>query len=300
MESARCKAFVTAVEAGSFKAAADLLGYTPSGVSQLVAALEDDLGFPLLLRSRKGVVPTASGERLLPVARRMLSDEEQLYQLAGEIKGLIVGTITIAAYPSIATHWLPAVIKAFEDEYPAVEIHLMEGIAQEIREWLDTSVADLAFFSRPKQGAYHWTVLAKDPMVAVLPQDHPLAEASEYPLAQIEEESFIMPALGHDVDVMALFAESGVTPQIKFSTLENIACMAMIEKGLGMSVMNQLCTQNVTFDVAQIPVSPARHMELGMATHERKEPSPAVRRFAQFARGMLQEPEVAIDRGRKK
>lgn len=54
MESARCKAFVTAAETGSFSKAGEVLGYTPSGVSQLVTSLERELGLPLLGRNRKG------------------------------------------------------------------------------------------------------------------------------------------------------------------------------------------------------------------------------------------------------
>ena len=56
METSRCKAFFAAATLGSLTAAADRLGYTPSGVSQLITALEDDLGFKLLERDRKSVV----------------------------------------------------------------------------------------------------------------------------------------------------------------------------------------------------------------------------------------------------
>ena len=64
MESARCKAFIESVERGSFRAAADALGYTPSAVSQLVAALERELGLTLLVRSKKGVTMTSEGAKL--------------------------------------------------------------------------------------------------------------------------------------------------------------------------------------------------------------------------------------------
>ena len=86
MESARCRAFLAAVETGSLSRAAERLSYTPSGVSQLVAALEQELGFPLLVRSNKGVHPTADGARLLPVVREYLFQEEQLYQEAAETR----------------------------------------------------------------------------------------------------------------------------------------------------------------------------------------------------------------------
>ena len=73
METARCKAFLYAAKKGSLTKAADALGYTPSGVSQLITALEDDLGFKLLQRSNKGVTLTQTGTLMLPMIRQFMS-----------------------------------------------------------------------------------------------------------------------------------------------------------------------------------------------------------------------------------
>ena len=69
METARCRAFLAAAETGSFSRAAEALRYTPSGVNQLVSALEKEVGFSLFSRNTKGVALTANGELLLPVVR---------------------------------------------------------------------------------------------------------------------------------------------------------------------------------------------------------------------------------------
>ena len=61
METARCRAFLAAAETGSFSRAAEMLRYTPSGVNQLVTALEKEIGFSLFSRSTKGVALTANG-----------------------------------------------------------------------------------------------------------------------------------------------------------------------------------------------------------------------------------------------
>ena len=80
---------------------------------------------------------------MLLVVRDLLQQEERLNQLASEINGLATGTITIGSYSSIASHWLPAVIKGFTEAYPKIEIHLMEGIWKENEEWLDAKIVDL-------------------------------------------------------------------------------------------------------------------------------------------------------------
>ena len=170
MESARCKAFMYAADTGSFTKAAERLNYTPSGVSQLVGALENETGLTLLRRTRKGVTLTPDGEILLPAVREFLEKENRIYELAAEVKGLLVGSVTIAAYSSISTHWLPEVIRDFEQDYPQIEIRLMEGIRQEVTRWLDEKKADIGFLSYQEPMPYEWTPLDYDEMLAVLPK----------------------------------------------------------------------------------------------------------------------------------
>ena len=283
MESARCKAFMYAADTGSFTKAAERLNYTPSGVSQLVGALENETGLTLLRRTRKGVTLTPDGEILLPAVREFLEKENRIYELAAEVKGLLVGSVTIAAYSSISTHWLPEVIRDFEQDYPQIEIRLMEGIRQEVSRWLDEKKADIGFLSYQEPMPYEWTPLDYDEMLAVLPKDHLYASKESYPLINCETDSFIMPALGRDDDVVSLFERNGIKLNIHFTTLENFATMAMIEKGLGMSVMNNLITEKWNCDIVKIPVDPPSRITLGLAVPSYKQASPAVKRFIKYA-----------------
>jgi DNA-binding transcriptional LysR family regulator len=283
VESARCKAFMYAADTGSFTKAAERLNYTPSGVSQLVGALENETGLTLLRRTRKGVTLTSDGEILLPAVREFLEKENRIYELAAEVKGLLVGSVTIAAYSSISTHWLPEVIRDFEQDYPQIEIRLMEGIRQEVTRWLDEKKADIGFLSYQEPMPYEWTPLDYDEMLAVLPKDHLYASKESYPLINCETDSFIMPALGRDDDVVSLFERNGIKLNIHFTTLENFATMAMIEKGLGMSVMNNLITEKWNCDIVKIPVDPPSRITLGLAVPSYKQASPAVKRFIKYA-----------------
>ena len=279
----RDRAFMYAADTGSFTKAAERLNYTPSGVSQLVGALENETGLTLLRRTRKGVTLTSDGEILLPAVREFLEKENRIYELAAEVKGLLVGSVTIAAYSSISTHWLPEVIRDFEQDYPQIEIRLMEGIRQEVTRWLDEKKADIGFLSYQEPMPYEWTPLDYDEMLAVLPKDHLYASKESYPLINCETDSFIMPALGRDDDVVSLFERNGIKLNIHFTTLENFATMAMIEKGLGMSVMNNLITEKWNCDIVKIPVDPPSRITLGLAVPSYKQASPAVKRFIKYA-----------------
>ena len=200
METARCRAFVVAADTGSFSKAAEALSYTPSGVNQLVTALEKELGFPLFRRNTKGVSLTENGRLLLPSIRKFLRQEDRIFELSAEMNGLLIGSVNIAAYSSIATHWLPAVIGAFQRDYPQIHVNLLEGIWQEVAQWLDDRTADIGFLSYQEDMPYDWIPLAEDPMLALLPKDHPLARAKAYPLANCAVDRFIMPAKGCDDD----------------------------------------------------------------------------------------------------
>ena len=265
METARCRAFLAAAETGSFSRAAEMLRYTPSGVNQLVTALEKEIGFSLFSRSTKGVALTANGQLLLPVIREILHQEDKLFELSAQMNGLLIGTVTIAAYSSIATHWLPAVIRDFQENYP-----------QEVSQWLEERTADIGFLSYQENMPFEWIPLAEDPMLALLPRDHPLAGADCYPLKRCEQDSFIMPALGCDDDVEALFARNHVDPNIRYTTIENFSAMSMVEQGLGVSVMNKLITEKRICDVAMIPIDPPASITLGAALHSRADATPSV------------------------
>ena len=287
METARCRAFLAAAETGSFSKAAEALSYTPSGVNQLVTALEKELGFPVFRRNTKGVTLTENGEMLLPAVRELLRQEDRIFELSAEMNGLLIGSVTIAAYSSIATHWLPAVISAFQQDYPQIRIRLMEGIWQEVSKWLDDRAADIGFFSYQEGMPYEWIPLAEDPMLALLPKDHPLAGAEAYPLKECANDRFIMPALGCDDDVTALFAKNGIVPNVQFTTLESFSVMSMVEQGLGMSVMNELITEKRICDVVKLPLDPPSQITLGIALHSKADISPAVRMFLKYAVRML-------------
>lgn len=289
METARCKAFLAAADLGSFTKAAEALSYTPSGVSQLVNALEADLGFPLLRRTNKGVTATAEAEALMPVMREFIRQEDRIYQLSADTRGLLVGSITIASYSSIATHWMPQVISRFQADFPDVKITMLEGVRQEVLRWLEDRRADIGFMSYWDPFPYDWIPLKRDRMMALLPRSHPLAEADSFPIERCRTEKLILPAFGHDDDVMALFSEFGIVPDVAFATVESYSAFKMVEQGLGICVTNELITESWECDIAKVPIAPARSIAFGMALPSIKNASPAVKKFTEYARDIIME-----------
>lgn len=292
METSRYRAFIKAVDLGSFSKAAKELAYTPSGVSQLISALEKDVGFSVLERTRSGVKLTENGKRILPIARAIIQEEDRLFQMSAELKGLSVGSVTIGSYPSVASHWLPKVLKAFREQFPNIEIRVMEGIHQEISEWLDNKEVDFGFMSYDPRTTYDWIPLAHDPMIAVLPANHPLANEKCYPLEECSNEDFIMPGKGQDIDTLGVLSRHDLHPRIAYETIETAATLGMIEAGMGITITNSLSTEKYDFKVSKVPIEPSEAILVGIAIPDKNTCAPAARHFIEFATKRLKQSDV--------
>ena len=279
METARARAFIESAEAGSFKLAGDHLGYTPSGVSQLVTALENDLGIRLLIRSKRGVELTVEGRKILPAAKAFVRREEDLYHLASELRGLTTGTLSIASYPSIATSWLPGVVRQFQAEYPGIQINIMEGIRSEIFGHIDNQDVDMGFLIYTEPMNYEWIPLADDELIAVLPENHRLANADAYPVEECLNDKVIMTSWGDDPDIEEIFKRNNVYPEIRLTTYDCPVALAMIQMGIGMSFMNRLSTSRWNDHLVKLPLEPRHKITFGIAIKSYDHLSSAAQKF---------------------
>ena len=136
------QAFVEVADAGSFTKAAETLAYSQSGISHMVSDLERDWGVALFERSRRGVVLTGDGARLLPEARALCESFRALEATVDEVRGLETGLIRIGVFPSVAAHWIPRIIKRFSADYPGIDYKLRVGDYTEIEEWIADGKVD--------------------------------------------------------------------------------------------------------------------------------------------------------------
>jgi DNA-binding transcriptional LysR family regulator len=282
METARLKAFIEATEHGSIKAAAESLGYTPSAISQLISALEKELGLTLLKRSQKGVSLTADGEALVPLVRKYLASENEIYRFASELKGVTVGHLTIATYPSVAITWLPEIVRSFKNDYPGVQISIMESIREDIFHHFEQNKADLAFLAYSEPMPYDWISLARENVIAALPEDHELAGAKSFPVAECEHNDFILGSWGREIEILDILDRNDVHPQIKYTTYDTPATLAMVRMGLGISFVNELSAQFWNEHLVKLPLDPPQTIEFGVAVPDRGHMTGAARRFLDY------------------
>ena len=287
MDVLKCKAFVAAVDEGSLTGAGRKLGYTPSGISQLISAMESEFGFALLTRKSNGVVATREGEYIYPLAMEYIEKESEIYKAATELSGMYKGNVMIATYSSIAAHTLPPIIKEFSDLHPSINIQIEEGTKNHIERMVSSGKADLAFVSKLSNPSFVWIPFGEDRMVAVLPRTHRLAGWQTFPIDQCKNEKIIMPSEGDDADVRELLKKHGIVPNVRLTTLENYTAINMVEGGLGICIMNEGITRYWQTGTVILPVDPPSIIELGITLPSLEDAAPAVREFVLFAADKL-------------
>ena len=286
MDLDRCRALVCAIEEGSLTAAAFRLQYTPSGVSRMVASLEEECGFALLLRERSGVRPTKECETLLPAIRALLHAGESCAQLSASIRGAETGSVTVGTAYSAFYSPLARITSAFHAEYPGIQVRLCGGYSTELLERLNARSLDLCLISE-REGEHDWLPICEDALTAWLPAAHPLASLPALPVAAFAEEPYIETYPNTDIDNARVFARCGVTPNLKFATFDSLATYSMVEAGLGLSMNNAINGRAWSGSVRILPLDPPQTVEIGVAAL--RDLSPAARRFLDFLRPRLAE-----------
>jgi len=274
--------FVKTVEYGSFTKAAEILNYTQSGVSRMIADLEKEWGLTLLERSKYGVKPTSDGMKLLPYAQNLCADFDKLKMQVDELNGMQSGLIRIGTFSSVATHWLPNIIKEFQKDYPNIDYELLLGDYTEIEEWIHTGRVDCGFLRLPTHPDFETIFLEKDKLMAIIPENHPLKDSKKFPVTALCDEPFMLLEKGAKAEISEIFERNNLTPNVKFTTWDDYAVMSMVESGLGIAILPELILKRVPYRILAKELDVPAYRNIGLALRDKKTASLAVKRFIDY------------------
>ena len=283
MNIRKWEAFVRSVELGSLSRAAEELGYTQSGISHMMQSLEQEVGFSLLSRTVSGIRPNSEGELLLPAVRQLLSANESLAQYIARVRGADTGRIRIAAYPSVATYWLPSILREYQRDFPHVEVQITETGSGAIEAQMAERQVELCLYAGGEGKDFDWIPLRADRLLVLLPPGHPLAARESFPLSALMEQEFIMPMPDYDGEVRFVLNKLPHWPHIRFSACSDYAIMNMVAAGLGVSVLPELLLQNHPHHTAARPLDPPQERTLGIGVPHRETASPVTQNFIRYA-----------------
>lgn len=282
------RTFLLVAEYENLTRVAEETGYTQSGVSQIVKGLESEFGFTLLHRHRRGVSLTEEAKLLLPSLRELIKWNESLNQIVASVNGMEIGNIRVGSITSVSVHWLPRILKRFSTEYPQISVKLQEGGDWEVAEWIGEGLVDFGFSCDRVNQSFEWLPLVTDDLLAVLPYGHPLENEAAFPIAAFNAAPFVMMPRDYHMETYGLMEKHGVTPDIRFHATDDHTTVAMVEQGLGLSVLSKLAMQAYPHrKVRTLALDPPCPRTLGIVLRNYKTASPAAGKFIECAKKVM-------------
>lgn len=288
MNLTKYQALLKTVELGGITRAAEAMGYTQSAVSRTIAELEREWDMELLTRSRSGVTLSSNGEELLPYIQAVCNAAKELEEQVAELHGMTRGTLRVGTFTSVSIHWLPAIMKAFLDRYPGIHFELVSSWEfAEVEDLVRRGQVDCGFLRLPAGEGLDTIPLRRDRLLAVLPPDHPLANADSYPVERFAQDPYIRILEERDVEISRIFQEEGIRPNLQYNVNDDFAILSMVEQGLGVSIMPELVLRNSNRRFSAIPLEHPRFRDIGLATRSGKAPSPLTAHFLTCVREVV-------------
>lgn len=293
MEVTQLRALVAVIDEDGFTGAADRLGVTQSSVSRAVAALERNLGIPLLVRGPRGVhTLTGIGARVAEQARHILDRIELIDALARSEREEATGSLRLGIMPSVGPLLAP-LIAAFSREHPCIRITLLEGRDDELTQWLSTDFIDAATMAtnvpltitQPDMPSVPEYRLTDDRWMAVLPTDHPLAKLPIMQLGDLEDDTFLMSGGGCEPLVRDIYDRVGLTCRIDFKIADTATLLTLVREGMGITIVPELSVADFT-GISVIPVD----TELQRRVYLTATADPARRTISRFLDFVSQHP----------
>ncbi len=296
MEINKYNVFLEVARQENISRAAEILGYTQSGVSHTIKRLEKEMNLKLFDRSRNGAFLTAAGRELYPSIADLVQCQERVSQTIDSLHDLARGTLNIGTFSSIAREWLPPIIQRFKLDYPDIQIHFMEGGSEEILNWVEDRSVDLGFMSGINYPDIDWIPLMEDRLLAVLPPEETktpgldlsnVSDQNSYPLKEFNDQTFIISALGIDSDIHSALEKHKIHPDIQYSAKDDNTIISMVACGLGTSILPELVLHSSMANVITKPLQPSVSRTLGIAIPAVDTASPATLKFIEYTKEYL-------------
>jgi molybdate transport repressor ModE-like protein len=244
----RMRVLQEVVTRGSFSAAADSLHLSQSAVSQQIAALEREVGIPLLERTTDGPKLTAAGEALMEHGDAVICRLEEAERELAQIAGLEGGRLRLASFPTASATLMTKALALFRQRFPKVELQFSEDEPEDAFPGLKRGDFDLAVvfdypafpldFSRDVEAE----LIYEESMRVALPPGHPLAAAKSVRIEDLADEDWLCGSLPSSCrqQVITLCREAGFEPRVSFESEEYDVIKGFVAGGLGVTILPEL------------------------------------------------------------
>lgn len=282
------KIFCTAATCGSFSDAAKELFITQSAVSQQIRALEEELGFLLFVRGKKGAKLTANGNLLFNYVRRAMDEINNAENLFERMKSLDEGSLRIGSGDTITRHFLLSKLERFHNMYPGVKIEIVNRVTDETLSRLNSGNVDIAFVSMPIKETYndleiiqvgelHDIFIAGNKYSDLKKKTLSKKDIASLPLVMLEPKSNTRRVTDE------FFLDSGIELKPEFELGSHDLLYDFAAKNLGIACVTEEYLPKDNNEVFKIKTDfelPTR--SIGICTLKNAEPTPAVEKLIEM------------------
>ena len=285
IELKQMRIFLAVAEELHFGRAAARMHMAQPALSAQVKSLEERLGAPLFARTTRHVALTRTGEAFLPEVRAAVAQAEAAVRVARGAAREGGDLIKIGGIDSATAGLLPPVIRAFRRDHPRVDVRVTEMLSDPALHALEHRQLDVVFGRlRRRADLFHSRHVLSEPLVAVLPIDHPLVARDALTLDDVADEPLVMPSRAHRPILTHViegwFERGGREPHVRQTANERHMIVAMVAAGLGISITPAWVERFGGRDVAYRPLDGAPRVDTH-AHWRRDEGLEAVARFTE-------------------
>lgn len=271
----KIKAILSAAKYKSLSRAAQDFSYTPSALSHMADALEEELGVKLLCRTRTGVYLTEEGKLLEERLNAVLRAEEKLILAASEIGEKQSNELRIATYSSISNYLLPPIIKDFKKVFPDARVSIT--VSDSLRGWLENDSADVIFGDLNAIEENEHYIIMEDRYVAVLSDG-----MFEGRRSVSREDLYPYPFISTNESALhTYFDESRFAEILRFDSVDDTSVLSLVKEGVGVAVLPSLAAHKHVKGVRTATLTPKFSRAIGFAYRKK---TPIVERFVRFMR----------------
>ncbi len=251
------RALVEVVRQGGFSQAAKVIYATQPTISKAVRQLEDELGMPLLDRHAQPIRLTEAGEIVYRRALTMLAERDDLYAELDELKGLKRGVLRLGLPPLGSSSLFAPMFARFRSRYPQIEISLVEHGSRRLEEMVMAGEIELAASLKPVPDHMEWQPVAREPLVALMPADHPRARATSVGLDELRASPFMLFETGFALNRIIHDAcqRAGFAPAIAARSGQIDFIVALVAAGLGVAFLPRITArEDLHAGVCKVPL----------------------------------------------
>src|SRR5947209_1303315 len=247
MELHQLRYFVAVADEGNFSRAAAKVRVAQPSLSQQIRKLEAEIGQPLFDRLPRSVVLTEAGRCLLDYARQILASIGDAQRCVDELKGKIAGDVAVGAIPTIAPYVLPELVVTFQKHYPDVTLHIVEDVTEGIARRIEVGELDVALASTcQKSPTLRVEHFGSEPLLALLPEGHPLAKQTEVSFDDLKSQRFLLLHEMHCLSqqVHHLLESRRLLPEIALAGSQLTTIAHMVAAGIGVSIVPHMMVKH--------------------------------------------------------